>query len=177
MSTGNEIKKANGMQHKAAGNEKFKAGDFTGALKEYHFALLHLRGLESGGAMKKSRDPESNPLEKTCEEDVSDMDKDLAVILTNMAACQLRLNRVDRVVSCASDALEANPFNTKAKFRLAQGHIREGALIKAEKLLDELEKQSPGDAAFAAERRNIEVKEKETEGKQRKEFSGMFDRK
>ncbi|KAJ1876990.1 hypothetical protein LPJ57_004188, partial [Coemansia sp. RSA 486] len=63
-----------------------------------------------------------------------------------------------------------------AKFRLVQGYVREGSVIKAAKLLDELEKDSPNDAAFAAERRNIVAKEAEAEKKQRKEFAGMFDR-
>ncbi|KAJ2871192.1 hypothetical protein GGH93_005016 [Coemansia aciculifera] len=168
-----ESKHASGMAHKNAGNQLFKDEDFARALKEYYHALLYLRGLNANpmDLTAAPRDPE-----KPTEEDVSDLDKDISIIQTNMAACHLRLDRIDRVVACADAALKANPFNKKAKFRLVQGYIREGSIPKAEKLLDELEKDSPRDAAFAAERKLIASKEKEAESKQRSEMRGMFDR-
>ncbi|KAJ1884505.1 hypothetical protein IW146_004858 [Coemansia sp. RSA 922] len=168
-----ESKYASGMAHKNAGNQLFKDEEFAKALKEYYHALLYLRGLNANPMDLASapRDPE-----KPTEEDVSDLDKDLSIIQTNMAACHLRLDRIDRVVACADAAHKANPFNKKAKFKLAQGYIRQGWIPKAEKLLDELEKDSPRDAAFAVERRLIASKEKEAEAKQRSEMRGMFDR-
>ncbi|KAJ2880294.1 hypothetical protein IWW38_005974 [Coemansia aciculifera] len=166
-------KYAKGIAHKDAGNQLFKEEQFIKALKEYYNALLHLRGLNANplDLAGAPRDPE-----KPTEEDVSELDKDLSVIQANMAACHLRTERFDRVVACAEAALKANPFNKKAKFRLAQGYVREGAIPKAEKLLDELEKDAPRDASFAAERKLIKEKEKEAEAKQRKELGGMFDR-
>ncbi|KAJ2492736.1 hypothetical protein IWW37_001182 [Coemansia sp. RSA 2050] len=168
-----EVKHASGMTHKNAGNQFFKDKDFTKALKEYYYALLYLRGLNANpmDLSTAPRDPE-----KPTEDDVSDLDKDLSVIQTNMAACHLNLERIERVVACAEAALKANPFNKKAKFRLVQGYVREGSISKAEKLLDELEKDSPRDASFVAERKLIAAKEKEAESKQRKEMGGMFDR-
>ncbi|KAJ1806437.1 hypothetical protein LPJ56_005128 [Coemansia sp. RSA 2599] len=167
-----EAKRIKGMQHKDDGNAHFKAERFQDALREYYNALLHLRGLDANAmstAMPK------NP-EDVQEEDVTELSKDLSVIQTNMAACHVRLGRAARAIDCAQEALKSNPFNKKAKFRLVQGYVREGSLIKAGKLLDELEKDSPNDAAFAAERRNIAAKEAEAEKKQRKELAGMFDR-
>ncbi|KAJ2336199.1 hypothetical protein GGI00_000971 [Coemansia sp. RSA 2681] len=168
-----ESKYASGIAHKNAGNQLFKDESFAKALKEYYSALLYLRGLNANPMDLTSapRDPE-----KPTEEDVSELDKDLSVIQANMAACHLRMERIERVVACADAALKANPFNKKAKFRLAQGYVREGSIPKAEKLLDELEKDAPRDAAFAAERKLIAAKEKEAESKQRKELGGMFDR-
>ncbi|ORX73637.1 hypothetical protein DL89DRAFT_263668 [Linderina pennispora] len=110
------------------------------------------------------------------EDDISDLDKQISVIYSNMAACQVRLKKVGRAVECAETALKRNKFNTKAKFRLVQGLIEEGSLIKAGSLLDELEKDKPDDAAFKNERAKIAAKEKEAEAKQRKELGGMFDR-
>ncbi|KAJ1986009.1 hypothetical protein GGI04_006224, partial [Coemansia thaxteri] len=39
-----ETKQAAGLAHKDAGNGLFKKGEFQNALKEYHYALLYLRG-------------------------------------------------------------------------------------------------------------------------------------
>ncbi|KAJ2233606.1 hypothetical protein H4R99_003223 [Coemansia sp. RSA 1722] len=161
-----------GMKHKDEGNIHFKAERFQEALREYYNALLHLRGLDSDVmSMTVPNDPDSMQ-----EKDVTELNKDLSVIQTNMAACHVRLGRPARAIACAEDALKANPFNKKAKFRLVQGYVREGSVIKAAKLLDELEKDSPNDAAFAAERRNIVAKDAEADKKQRKELAGMFDR-
>ncbi|KAJ2817920.1 hypothetical protein GGI24_005257 [Coemansia furcata] len=168
-----ESKHASGMAHKNAANKLYMDKEYTKALKEYYNALLYLRGLNANpmDLTTAPRDPE-----KPTEEDVSDLDRDLSVIQTNMAACHLNLDRIPRVVACAEAALQANPFNKKAKFRLVQGYIREGSIPKAEKLLDELEKDSPRDSSFVAERKLIATKEKEAETKQRSEMRGMFDR-
>ncbi|KAJ2319637.1 hypothetical protein IWW52_001849 [Coemansia sp. RSA 2704] len=182
MSTDKEVelkaKMAKGLEFKEAGGVEFKAGNFEkGALRQYHYALLHLRGLNDNPmAVAKSRDPENLK-----ESDITELEKELSTINSNMALCQLRLGRLNQITRCANAALKANPFNKKAKFRLVQGLVREGAIIKATKLLEELEKDSPNacrfiDPAFAAERRQIEKKEKQSDDKQRKEFGGMFDR-
>ncbi|KAJ1864354.1 hypothetical protein LPJ78_003446 [Coemansia sp. RSA 989] len=165
-------KMAKGLEYKQEGAVAFKAGQYEEALKRYHHALLYLRGLNDNPmSVGKSRDPENLK-----ESDITELEKEISTINANMALCQLRLERFDRIVRCANEALKVNPFNKKAKFRLAQGLIREGSIIKAAKLLDELEKDSPNDPAFAAERRQIDLKEKQAEIKQRKEFAGMFDR-
>ncbi|KAJ1840790.1 hypothetical protein LPJ70_004490 [Coemansia sp. RSA 2708] len=176
MSTDKEVelkaKMAKGLEFKEAGGVEFKAGNFEKALRQYHYALLHLRGLNDNPmAVAKSRDPENLK-----ESDITELEKELSTINSNMALCQLRLGRLNQITRCANAALKANPFNKKAKFRLVQGLVREGAIIKATKLLEELEKDSPNDPAFAAERRQIEKKEKQSDDKQRKEFGGMFDR-
>ncbi|KAJ1800297.1 hypothetical protein LPJ59_001197 [Coemansia sp. RSA 2399] len=176
----NKEKREQGLKYKEAGNQHFKADEFEKgkyqglgvSLKQYHFALLHLRGLGSSAmSVATPKDPDAIK-----EEDVTEHDKELSAISSNMAACHMRLQRYDRVVTYSTQALKSNPFNIKAKFRLAQCHVREGALEKATKLLDELEKQSPGDAGIAAERRNIVAKDKQADDKMRKEFGGMFDR-
>ncbi|KAJ2494765.1 hypothetical protein GGI11_008711 [Coemansia sp. RSA 2049] len=142
------------------------------ALKQYHFSLLHLRGLNT-----KAKDMvKPNTPEEVKEEDVTEQDKELSAIYSNMAACHMRLQRYDRVVKCSEQALKSNAYNKKAKFRLAQGHVRTGALEKATKILDELAEQSPDDEGIAAERRNMKVVERQAEEKQRKQFAGMFDR-
>ncbi|KAJ2555544.1 hypothetical protein EV175_002241 [Coemansia sp. RSA 1933] len=152
----NKAKHEQGLKYKEAGNQHFKAGEF-----------------EKGNAMDiaKPKDPEAMK-----EEDVTENDRELSALSSNMAACHMRLQRYDRVVTYSQQALKSNPFNVKAKFRLAQSHVRVGALEKAAGILDELEKDMPGDAGIAAERRNIMLKEKQAEDKQRKEFGGMFDR-
>ncbi|KAJ2145714.1 hypothetical protein IW136_000875 [Coemansia sp. RSA 678] len=165
-------KTAKGLKFKEEGATAFKAGNYDKALKHYHFALLHLRGLNDNPlSVGNARDPENLK-----EEDITELEKEISTINSNMALCQLRLERFDQITRCANAALKANPFNPKAKFRLAQGLIREGSIIKATKLLDELEKANPNDPAFAAERRQIQHKEKQSEIKQRQEFAGMFDR-
>ncbi|KAJ2853176.1 hypothetical protein FB639_006585, partial [Coemansia asiatica] len=138
-----EAKRTQGMKHKDEGNTHFKAERFQEALREYYNALLHLRGLNADAM---STAIPTNP-EDMKEEEVTEPSKDLSVIQTNMAACHVRLNRPTRAIECAQEALKANPFNKKAKFRLVQGYVREGSLIKAAKLLDELEKDLPKDTA------------------------------
>ncbi|KAJ1836303.1 hypothetical protein IWW55_000736 [Coemansia sp. RSA 2706] len=161
-----------GLKFKDEGGSEFKAGNFSQALKKYHYALLYLRGLnDSLLGLTRDRNPENLK-----ESDITDLEKDISNIHSNMALCQLRLGRLNQITRCANAALEVNPFNKKAKFRLAQGLIREGAVINAAEILDKLEKDSPNDPAFAAERRQIESREKLAEAKQRKEFAGMFDR-
>ncbi|KAJ1966110.1 hypothetical protein GGI12_000314 [Dipsacomyces acuminosporus] len=166
-------KYALGMAAKQSANEHFKQKDFVKALKDYHTSLLYLLGLQNSplknGQVKNPDDVK--------EEDISDIDKDVSVIYSNMAACQVRLRKTNRTIECANAALKKNPFNKKAKFRLVQGYIAEGSLEKAKKLLDELEKDAPNDPAFKQERQNIATKEKEAKSKQRKELAGMFDRK
>ncbi|KAJ2157265.1 hypothetical protein GGF46_004633 [Coemansia sp. RSA 552] len=165
-------KTALGLGFKDAGTQEFKAGNYEKALKEYNYALLHLRGLnDTPMSVGQSRDPENMK-----EEDITDLERDLSIINSNMAMCQMRLERYDRITRCANEALKFNPFNKKAKFKLAQGLVREGSILKAAKILDELAVDMPGDAAIAAERRNIQALERSAEAKQRKEFSGMFDR-
>ncbi|KAJ2725809.1 hypothetical protein GGI07_001016 [Coemansia sp. Benny D115] len=167
-----EAKHKKGLEHKEKGNDAFKKQDFKTALWEYYQGILYLKGLNANVASVAGVKDKS----EIKEEDVSELDKDISAIHANMAACHMRLNKIDRVISCANQAINANPFNQKAKFRLAQGYVREGSLEKAGKLLDELEKLSPNDPAFAAERRNIEIKDKEADKKQRKMLAGMFDR-
>ncbi|KAJ2709939.1 hypothetical protein H4R19_003995 [Coemansia spiralis] len=165
-------KTAKGLEYKDAGNAHFKDGEFAKAIKEYHFALLHLRGLDANAeTVAGPKDPADKK-----EEDVTEHEKILSNIHSNMALCHLRLGKHERTIHCANEALKQNPFNHKAKFRLAQGMIRNGATTKAGVILDELEKVVPTDTAFAAERRNIEAMDKKAEAKQRKEFAGMFDR-
>ncbi|KAJ1735381.1 hypothetical protein LPJ61_000587 [Coemansia biformis] len=165
-------KTAKGLEYKDSGNKHFQAGEYAKAIKEYHFALLYMRGL---GDDPLTMSAPKDPAEKK-EEEVTELEKGISNIHSNMALCHLRLGNHASTIRCANEAIKVNPFNHKAKFRLAQGLIREGAIIKAEKLLGELEKASPDDPAFAAERRNIEAMEKKAEAKQRKEFGGMFDR-
>ncbi|KAJ1931466.1 hypothetical protein FBU59_006699, partial [Linderina macrospora] len=157
-----------GLDEKKAANEKFKAGDFVGALRGYHRTLLYWLGLNSnpmGGTAQNEADIDS-------EDKVSDLDKQISLIYSNMAACQVRLHKADRAVECAESALKRNKFNEKAKFRLVQGLIEGGSLLKAMSLLDELEKGKPNDPAFKNERAKIAVKEKEAAAKQRKELGG-----
>ncbi|KAI8326394.1 hypothetical protein GQ54DRAFT_72931 [Martensiomyces pterosporus] len=158
-----------GMDAKRSANEHFKENEFV---KDYHKALLYLLGLQNSPLSRSGpRDTET-----VKEEDITDLDKEVSAIYSNMAACQVRLGKTARIIECANSALKRNPFNKKAKFRLVQGYIAEGTLEGAKKLLDELEKDSPEDPAFKAERRNIAAKEKEAAAKQRRELAGMFDR-
>ncbi|KAJ2614544.1 hypothetical protein H4S08_001661 [Coemansia sp. RSA 1365] len=172
MSDATEEKRAKGFEFKNAGNNHFKAGEFEQALKQYYYALLHLRGLNDNPmGLSMAKDPQDMK-----EEDVTEHNKELSNIYSNMAMCQMRLGKYDRVISNANQALKSNPFNKKAKFKLAQGLIREGSVIKATNILDELQKDNPNDPAFAAERRNIALKDKESDAKQRKDLAGMFSR-
>ncbi|KAJ2780686.1 hypothetical protein H4R18_003327 [Coemansia javaensis] len=167
-----EENSAKGLAHKQAADAAFKEGDFMLAVKEYHTAVLHLRGLDSSplslAKVKGEKDVK--------EEDITEGQKLMSTIYSNMALCHMRLGRPARVTYWAKQALAVNPFNAKAKFRLVQGLVREGATIKAAALLDELEKAGPEDPAFAAERRNIEAMDRKADAKQRKELAGMFDR-
>lgn len=116
-----------GVAHKDSGNALFVRGDYTGALREYHLAVLHLSGLDRRAvdALAGGGAPSAEPAGSA----------QLALVRANMAACYLRVARYDRAVQSAEQALALEPTNQKAIFRKAQALRLQGELHAAREFL------------------------------------------
>ncbi|RHZ75766.1 hypothetical protein Glove_209g110 [Diversispora epigaea] len=169
-----EEKLANAKIEKDKGNEYFKAGDISNALRQYYISLLNLNGLENDKSFaifrkEQEEEPKKDPLHE-------DITKTTSVILSNMAACHIKKEKWNKAIERADEALKKDPENTKALFRRAQALIKDGNTTKAREDLTKLTAKNPDDGAIKREWQSLKAKEKEQERKQRKELAGMFDR-
>ncbi|CAB5383071.1 unnamed protein product [Rhizophagus irregularis] len=173
--TNNEEKLAAGKQEKDLGNEYFKKGEVTEALRHYHQALLHLHGLQNNKTFAVFRkEQEEEPKKDPIQEEIM---KTTSVIYSNIAACLIKNQKWSRAIDSANKALKNDPDNTKALFRRAQAYINEGNTTRAREDLEKLSAKNPEDAAVKREWHNLRLKDKEQDEKQRRDLKGMFERK
>ncbi|GBB98344.1 hypothetical protein RclHR1_00320039 [Rhizophagus clarus] len=173
--TNNDEKLAAGRQEKDLGNEYFKKGEVTEALRHYHQALLHLNGLQNNKTFAVFRkEQEEEPKKDPLQEEIM---KTTSVIYSNMAACLIKNQKWSRAIECANKALKNDPENTKALYRRAQAYINEGNTTRAREDLEKLTAKNPDDAAIKREWYNLKLKDKEQDEKQRRDLKGMFERK
>jgi len=99
------------LELKAAGNQAFSRGDFTAAIENYSKAIF---------SVDKANLKNDSPISET-----------LATVLSNRAACHLRIcqiasNSEQSARACVkdcTDALEIRPQTLKALYRRAQAHM------------------------------------------------------
>ena len=80
---------------KEIGNQYYKDGDFNSALEKYNECLIHYNNVD-----KDSKDLRYK-------------------ILSNQAACYLKLSEYSKVIQLCTEILEESPDNIKALFRRA----------------------------------------------------------
>ena len=121
MSLQDKVLKAE--EHKAHGNDLFKAGQYQEAVKAYYYAYLNVKGIGfKPPGMAGDGDDES----------LITQGKDICLaVLLNLAACQLKLERYDRAIVYCDDAIKVKE-TAKAYFRRGQAHFGLNNLIKAE---------------------------------------------
>ncbi|CAO3683485.1 unnamed protein product [Umbelopsis vinacea] len=93
-----------------------------------------------------------------------------------MAACLIKEERWPKVIDYCKKALDVDPENKKAHFRLAQAYLRTGKLDLAREKLQDLMKSDPDDAAVKRELALLKEKDKIATVKEKKIYKNMFER-
>ena len=134
---------------KDEGNEAFKAGDIAEAISKYTAALAVVNSNESGGEKRETGE--------TFGKDNGGEDVRLlsSTLLSNRAACFLKLNNLDRVIKDCDGALEADQLNKKARFRRAEAMQRLGKTDEALRDMHVLCQQHPDSREFRERARDL----------------------
>ncbi|CAH3197422.1 unnamed protein product [Porites evermanni] len=161
-----------GMALKEKGNEYFKKQEYRNAMKNYHKALLYVKGII---------DRPNLPGLEASEEDVSDEAKNSIhkvqfSCYNNLAACLLKDGRWDRTEHYCTEALKLQPQNAKALFRRGQSYFYLKDFEKAERDLKAAEKLEPKDSSIKKMLALLEVELKKIKEKEKKIYAGMFER-
>ncbi|KAH9002991.1 TPR-like protein [Lactarius hatsudake] len=161
---------------KAIGDTAFKSGNLTDALRAYHEVLLYVEGLDRAGGVASVL--KSGPSDSTEEpKDRTEADELMEKVYANMSACHIKRDNWKRAQETAEKALAKNPKNYKAMFRRAKALGEQGYSERAEKILEELIKQSPADAPTAtAELRRLRAIDKERQKVHNQKLKGWLSR-
>ena len=174
-SASNEDKLEKATALKEEGNERFKSGDYKAAMRLYHHALLHVKGLEKDASGHVLPGMKSRTLTK------SQRAKQLQTQLTcynNLSVCLLKQERWDRVVTYASQALEIQTDGrSKPLYRRGTAYLALGNLDGADADLKQAHSLSPGDPAIKQQLALLAEKMKAFHEREKKMYAGMFDRK
>ncbi|KAI0254939.1 hypothetical protein BJV78DRAFT_805597 [Lactifluus subvellereus] len=171
-------------QKKATGDAAFKAGNWSDALRAYHEVLLYAEGLDKSvlyalrqsagvaSALKSGPiDSAAAPKERTEADDLVEK------VYANMSACHIKRSNWRRAQETAEKALAKNPSNYKAMFRRGKALGEQGFFERAEKILEELIKQSSADApAATAELKRLRAIDKERERIHNQKLKGWLSR-
>ncbi|KAF7797314.1 hypothetical protein EIP86_008509 [Pleurotus ostreatoroseus] len=168
-----EFKISIAKEKKETGDQAFKTGDLTTALRSYHEAVMYLEGINKSGAANvpglgpaiTDQSSESKPK--------SESDELLEKVYSNMAACQIKKSNWKRAVDCADKALAKNSANSKALFRKGKALGEMGYFERADKILSDLLAKDPPDGpAIKAELDRLRAIDKEREKKHNQKFRG-----
>ncbi|KAF5327492.1 hypothetical protein D9619_004422 [Psilocybe cf. subviscida] len=169
-------------QKKETGDQAFKAGLAKEALMSYHQALMYLLGLDKnalqsiGMVSPAPAAPVDGPADNK-EKEKNEVDGILEKIYSNMAACHIKNGNYQRAVETADKALAKNENNGKAMFRKAKALGELGYYEKAVKILEDLKKKSPTDAASAdQEIARLTVIDNERERVHKKKMKGFLNK-
>mmetsp|Transcript_48906 Transcript_48906/g.62775 ORF Transcript_48906/g.62775 Transcript_48906/m.62775 type:complete len:449 (-) Transcript_48906:133-1479(-) len=147
------------MKHKETGTELFKDKNYVHATKHYKDALTHCTKFFD--------------LSSTDEDEVKTVK--LALYL-NLAMCWTKLENLDQVFKCASDALILEPNSAKALYRRAMVYEKRKDFDKAKKDLQLANQQpgSEGDKAIATLLKRVDIQIKKEKEKEKKIYGKMF---
>ncbi|GAA5896501.1 tetratricopeptide repeat protein [Sporobolomyces salmoneus] len=171
------------------GNQKFKDGDYPGALRDYYTVLLSLRGLsapqglegkmqifippkppvdilgnarkeEGGSPKKKEQAKEKKDKEPEGQDPYEVIKQALLNTHINSAAIHIKLERWQRALQCAQEAQRIDEKSPKAAFREAQARLGLGQIEKAKTIFERLQKTLGPDAGITRTLAEIEAEEK-----------------
>eukprot|EP00287_Rhodomonas_sp_CCMP768_P001992 CAMPEP_0196728276 /NCGR_PEP_ID=MMETSP1091-20130531/8991_1 /TAXON_ID=302021 /ORGANISM="Rhodomonas sp., Strain CCMP768" /LENGTH=293 /DNA_ID=CAMNT_0042070995 /DNA_START=14 /DNA_END=895 /DNA_ORIENTATION=- len=159
-------KMENGEKKRLEGNDKFKSGDFHGAVRAYRAGLIPLQDMyEEAG-------------EETGERQTEDREtgKELTVKLAlNLAMARLKTDgEMFSAVKECSLALSLSPDNTKALFRRAQANMRRGELAPAKTDLEHVLSVDAENSEAANELKKVEVAMAKAKKAEKAMYSKMF---
>jgi tetratricopeptide (TPR) repeat protein len=104
---------------KEAGNRRFKNGEYTAAMGQYHRAVIFLKSIYAGqnsplGALGGQPSTQSLPTEL-----LNNVNQLYADCQANIAACLLQAEKpsYSRVVECCTEAVGRIPSHSKAHYR------------------------------------------------------------
>ncbi|BGO92801.1 hypothetical protein NBRC10512_007920 [Rhodotorula toruloides] len=181
------------LKTRLEGNEAFKTGDMTLALRKYHEVLFSLKGLD--GQLTSVYGPSQAPApitEVTDEEveaiastkPVDDPDSKQAAVKSallntylNSAAVYIKQERWQRALDAATAAKKYDEDNAKALFREGQARIGLGEINTGKRILEDLQVKNGPDAAITAALQKLAADEKKREEAKNAQFRGMFNRK
>ncbi|KAJ3245875.1 hypothetical protein HDU78_008466 [Chytriomyces hyalinus] len=171
IAKGKELKELGNAEYKSAGTDSKK---LTLAIRHYYNAIAYFSGLDNAQFQALMPGQKSAPLSDAVKADV---EKNIIACYNNMAACQVKLERWERVIVNSDQVLKKSPSNAKALFRRGQAHLAMNDLTKAENDLQKAAELEPTDSGIKAELSKLKKRNQEYELKQKKEWAGMFDRK
>jgi len=144
LDTATQQKIDTAKQSKDEGDQAFKDGHLTSALRCYHTSLLYVLGIDknafksmTSGAPDPVKEGEEKKQEKT------EVDEIVEKIYANMAICHIKNENWQRALDCADKALAKNENNYKAMFRKGKALGEQGFYERAEMVLKELKKKHP----------------------------------
>jgi len=138
---------------KLQGNSIFKEFDYAGAASAYATAVGYL--------------------EEVYEE--TEETKALKISLySNLAACFLKLDKINRAIDNCKKVLQLDPKNVKAMFRQGQGLIKLKDWDQAEKVLNSSLELEPSNAEVKRELEKVKKEIQKQKEKEKKMYSAMF---
>ncbi|KAF8656273.1 hypothetical protein AX16_002709 [Volvariella volvacea WC 439] len=163
-----------GEDCKLAGDEAYRQGDFKKALLKYHESLLYVNGLDANAL--KSLGMVSDPVPGSDEKkEKTKADELKEKVYNNMAACHISNKNWKRAEAAAVMALKLNEKNYKALYRKAKALGELGWSEKAEKILEQIIKESPPDAdAAQKELEHVRAAAKERERVHNQKMKGFL---
>jgi len=144
-------------KEKDDGNEHFKKGDLAKAIYYYHRALLCVNGL-----VGKELEKERNDMIVQCS--------------NNLAACLLKQEKYEKVVTYCDKVLKIEPRNEKALFRRGKSHMMLNDVERAEADLKKALELNPEDKVIQRELAILQKKSKQQDKKQQKFYANMFEK-
>ncbi|KAI0707303.1 TPR-like protein [Earliella scabrosa] len=171
-------------EKKAAGDEAFKNNDIPGAFKNYHEALLYLKGLDKNATQRALGQPVPQPPpietvnQSADEKPKTEVDVLAEKIYANMSQCHLKKGNWKRAVETADQALHYNPKNYKAMFRKAKALKEQGYFEKATKILEEIMKDGDESdkAACVDELADVRKRDKEVTAQHNQKMKGFLNK-
>jgi len=164
-------------QKKATGDAAFKAGDLTNALRAYYEVVLYAEGLDKTGGIASAMGS-AGPIDSAAApKERSEADEIVEKVYANMSACHIKRENWKRAQETAEKALAKNTKNYKAMFRRGKALGEQGFFERAEKILEELIKESPTDApAATTELKRLRAIDKEREKVHNQKMRGWLNR-
>eukprot|EP01122_Echinamoeba_exundans_P010741 TRINITY_DN4079_c0_g1_i2.p1 TRINITY_DN4079_c0_g1~~TRINITY_DN4079_c0_g1_i2.p1 ORF type:complete len:189 (+),score=47.26 TRINITY_DN4079_c0_g1_i2:39-569(+) len=148
---------AKAEEYKLKGNEAFKTGNLKEALRNYHVATIHIKGLM-----------------QTTEEQKKTIDAINLACQSNMVACYMKLEEWEKVMNTCTTILTKDPNNVKALFRRGRAHIFRQNLDLAKADLNAAKALSPNDKDVELELQRLSQKYKESEAKEKALYRGVM---
>ncbi|KAI9340261.1 hypothetical protein BDR26DRAFT_895571 [Obelidium mucronatum] len=168
---GRELKEEGNAQFKTAGSD---AAKLQKAMRLYHESINYLSGLDS--SQFTAMMPGAGKAEKLTDAQKKEIDETVVACYNNMAACQVKMQRWDRVVANTNQVLKKSPHNAKALYRRGMAYLQLNELSKAEADLNQANDLAPGDAGIKLELAKLKKRYDAYDQKQKKEWAGLFDR-